>query len=88
MRFAARTESIVSGGLPLIQVMDANSGGVIAQSEDFPQATNGWRDYFVEFQTGELISAIQIRLQRQVCSGPLCPIFGRLWLDNFSLQKS
>jgi hypothetical protein len=87
LRFSVRTESIVSGGLPVIQVVGANAGRVLAQSEDFPQATNGWRDYLIDFNSGEPITAIQIRLQRQACSGPLCPIFGRLWLDNFSLQS-
>ena len=88
MRFAARTEGIVSGGLPLIAVVDANTGGVVEGSEDFPQATNGWRDYLIDFSTGESTTAIEIRLQRKACSKPPCPIFGRLWLDSFSLQRS
>ena len=88
IRFAARTERIVSGGLPLVQVLDANGGGILTQSDGFPQATSGWRDYLIDFKTGESTTAIQIRLQRKGCSKPPCPIFGRLWLDGFSLQKS
>jgi hypothetical protein len=86
LRFAARTLEIVSGGLPSVVVVDASSGQVLGQSGALPQTSGGWRDYQIDFTT-ENTEAIQIRLQRGACGAP-CPIFGRLWLDNFSLQKS
>jgi tetratricopeptide (TPR) repeat protein len=87
LRFAARTLEIVSGGLPGIVVVDAGSGQVLGQSGPLPQTSAGWHDYRFDFTTTENTEAIQIRLQRGACGGS-CPIFGRLWLDRFELQKS
>ncbi|MBC8030508.1 MAG: hypothetical protein H7Z16_10395 [Pyrinomonadaceae bacterium] len=86
LRFAARTQEIVSGGLPGVVVADAGTGQVLGQSGALPQTSGGWRDYQTDFTTADSTEAIQIKLQRGACGAP-CPIFGRLWLDNFSLQK-
>ncbi len=87
LRFAARSEGLVSGGLPLLAVIDAEADKILKQSEQFPKATEGWREYTIDFDSGPSASAIQITLRRQPCDKSPCPIFGRLWLDNFSLQK-
>ena len=87
LRFAARTEEIVSGGPPRLIIIDANNGRVIAQSEEFPKQTAGWQYFTVDFNSADSTAAIQIALQRQQCSTSPCPIFGRLWLDAFALQK-
>jgi hypothetical protein len=87
LRFAVRMEGIVSGGLPRVTVIDGSNNYVLGQSDELPPATNGWRDYVIDFNSGESATAVQISLQRQLCSSPTCPIFGRLWLDNVWLQK-
>jgi tetratricopeptide (TPR) repeat protein len=85
LHFAARTEAIVSGGLPRVMVLDAVNGQTLGQSEVFPLTSNGWRDYTIDFTVPEKTPTIQIVLQRERCSRSPCPIFGRLWLDNFWL---
>ncbi|HWN09157.1 MAG TPA: hypothetical protein VNO50_07825 [Pyrinomonadaceae bacterium] len=85
LRFAARTSEILSGTLPSIVVMDEGAGQSLGQSDPLPQTTDTWRDYQLEFITSDNTEAIRISLQRKPCSAP-CPIFGRLWLDSFSLQ--
>lgn len=89
LTFSARTEEIVTGGAPLISISDAHSSNerVIAESNQLPKDSNGWQDYAVDFISGDSTDAVFIRLQRQKCSSRPCPIFGRLWLDNFSLHK-
>jgi hypothetical protein len=87
LRFAARTEGIVSGGLPEVAVLDANSNKVLGQSAELPQATNGWRNYVFDFETAESSTAVQVSLQRLSCTSSHCPIFGSLWLDEVWLQK-
>ena len=87
LRFAVRSEGIVSGGLPLVVVKNADAGTVLGQSGQFPKSTDGWNEYAIDFNSGQGASAIQIALQRQTCDRSPCPIFGRMWLDNFSLQK-
>ncbi len=86
LRFAGRTSDVLSGSLPVVVVMDESTGQQLWQSDSLPQTTNGWRDYQTEFTTLDATEAIQIRLQRRLCSGP-CPIFGRLWLDSFWLEN-
>jgi len=86
LRFAARSENIVSGGLPIVVVIDADSRNGLGKSEQFPRTTDGWREYAIDFNTGPSTTAIQIALQREGCSSP-CPIFGRIWLDGFVLRK-
>jgi len=87
LRFVARTEEIVSGGPPQLTIIDANDNKVIAQSPEFPKQTAGWQSFTVDFNSTDTTQAIQITLQRQQCSTSPCPIFGRVWLDAFSLQK-
>lgn len=89
LRFFARSEQLVTGGLPLIVVADNSGKDVreIAQSNAIVQETNDWREYSMEFATGSDMSAVTITLRRQTCANGPCPIFGRLWLDDFSLRK-
>lgn len=86
LRFAVSSEGIVSGGLPQVVVTDVLANKMLGQSDKFP-TTDGWREYTINFDSGQSASAVQIALQRQTCNKSPCPIFGRLWLDNFSLQK-
>lgn len=87
VHFAARTESIVSGGLPRVAVMDASDNQVLGPPVGLPQQTSNWLDYTIDFTPTATTTAIIISCQRDSCSKSPCPIFGRLWLDSFSLQK-
>lgn len=89
LRFSARTQDVITGGLPLVIVTDASSDRElqIAQSDPLPKNTNGWQDYAVEFSTGTGTTGVQISLGRQACAEQPCPIFGNVWLDDFLLQK-
>lgn len=87
LNFAARAEGIISGGRPLVIVADANNNALISQTSPFPEQLSAWQDYEIDFKSGETTNTIQIILRREPCSKSPCPIFGHLWLDNFSLQK-
>lgn len=89
LSFAVRTQEIVSGGLPLVVVTDKNSpdNHLLAQSKALPKGNSDWQDYSLDFATGVETHAVLIVLQRESCSTDPCPIFGRLWLDSFALQK-
>lgn len=86
LHFAARAEGIVTGGRPLVIVADANNNNLISQTSPFQQLSE-WQDYEIDFNSGETTNAIQLILRREPCSKSPCPIFGHLWLDNFSLRK-
>jgi hypothetical protein len=89
LRFAASMREIVTGGVPFISVLDANSQILLAET-DLAMRNNSpgkWQDYSVDFATMETTNTIILSLQRRNCSALPCPIFGRLWLDSFSLNR-
>jgi hypothetical protein len=89
LSFKALGKGLVSGGLPIIVVIDASSSEykVIGETTAMTEAGREWNEYKVEFKTGEKTEAILMSLQRKQCAAAPCPIFGRLWLDSFSLGK-
>jgi hypothetical protein len=87
LSFALRTEKLVSGGLPNVSIVDATDNKLLGQTGALPQTTNGWQDTTVNFTTGAATTAIRISLGRQPCPAPQCPIFGKLWLDDFRISR-
>ena len=88
LNFAGRTANVVSGGLPLVSVGAAGGEArELAQSKTLPPGTSDWLDYAVEFTVPETVEAVVIALRRQPCSAAPCPIFGSIWLDDFTLIK-
>jgi len=86
LSFAARTNDLVTGGPPLISVTDLADSRELAHSASFDRTTP-WKDYTLEFTTGKESEAVLVAVRRQNCSNSPCPVFGSLWLDDFSLQK-
>jgi tetratricopeptide (TPR) repeat protein len=88
LRFAARSEQLVSGGPPILTVTEGvDEARRLAESAPLPLDTSGWQVYALDFAAGNDTRAVSVALRRQGCSGGPCPIFGRLWLDDFSLLK-
>lgn len=89
LSFFVRAENVVTGGLPFITVTDASGeqGRTLSQSKPFPQGSSEWQLYEIEFDTPAATKAVLITLQRQSCPANPCPMFGRVWLDDFALQK-
>lgn len=86
--FAARTEGLVSGGPPAVFVLDAGAGErVLAQSEPPPRDTGGWKTYEIEFTATGAAGAVNVVVRRLACAAAPCPVFGRVWLDDFALKK-
>ena len=86
LQFSTRSENLVSAGLPIVVVIDANTGMVLGKSVQFARTASQWQDYTVDFTSGSSTTTIQVGLQREGCTSP-CPIFGRAWLDAFWLRK-
>jgi hypothetical protein len=87
LRLSMRTENLVSGGLPRVAVLDAVTRVALTQSSEVDRTSHGWREFVLQFKTGPQIETIQIVVQRQGCATQPCPIFGQLWLDQFSLRR-
>lgn len=87
LSFAGRTESLVSGGLPVMVVTDADDGRVLAQSEAMSVASGNWQNYSVVFSTGTNTRAAIVSLKRKACSSSPCPVFGHVWIDSIVCQR-
>jgi tetratricopeptide (TPR) repeat protein len=86
--FAARTENLVSGGLPVVVVKDAEDDRrAIAQSASLSPGTNDWKEFSIAFKTAATTQVITVNIQRQSCSSNPCPIVGRANFDSFSMRR-
>lgn len=85
------TEKLETGSAPMIQLVDATDGAVLASSPQAPSGTNPWTRLSLPFKTGSKTEAMTIRIVRQPCSEEkedlICPIFGSIWYDDFSLKR-
>ena len=87
LEFVARADNLISGGPPMVVILDANTDErrILGQSKPIT-AQSEWLSYRVEFATDQNTSAVVLALQRTLCTQNPCPIFGRLWLTQFSLK--
>lgn len=87
LNFSARTQEIVTGGLPLVVVSDSSgSRKRLAESPALAQESTDWQVVSFDFQTDPETEAITLSIQRKNCTTSPCPIFGSLWLDSFSIE--
>jgi len=88
LSFAVKTKDLVTGGPPLIVAYDATNNQLLGKSDNFPTATTPWTTLNFDFTTLPTSQAAVIRLQRNNCDSSPCPIFGTLWLDEFSIEQT
>ena len=88
VKFGVRTENIVTGGLPLISINDARvKTKVLGQSTPMGFEGTTWQLMSFDFKTDQGMEAVELRLHRKPCISVPCPIFGSLWLDNFTIEE-
>ncbi|MGH9935303.1 MAG: carbohydrate binding domain-containing protein, partial [Blastocatellia bacterium] len=87
LSFWARAEELVTGGPPTVTVSDPGGERLFGQSAPLSQATSGWSQYSVEFETTAETRTALIAVRRQGCGAAPCPIFGRAWFDDFTLNS-
>lgn len=87
LTFAARTKNLVTGGPPVVEVFAASkAGAALASTPALPNATDGWRDFALEF-VAPAGGAVRVALRREPCASSPCPAFGSVWLDAFELRR-
>lgn len=95
LSFSARTQDLITGGLPFIRITDAGraaeareAAAVLAETPTLPPGTSdGWQELTAEFTTPNEASAVKISVVRRNCAEVSCPAFGHVWLDGFSLVR-
>jgi O-antigen ligase len=87
LSFDFRTEKIVTGGVPSVQlILKKHDADFVYKEIKIPLNQTDWKNSTTTIKTDAQTEAVEIRLTRQSCQQSNCPIFGRLWLDNFVLN--
>jgi hypothetical protein len=74
----------------MVQVFDATDGALLASSPQAPSGSNPWSRLNLSFKTAGKTEAITLRIVRVACADEealICPIFGSIWYDDFSLKR-
>jgi hypothetical protein len=90
LSFHFRTEDLKSATPPYTQVLDASAETptVLAATPPVPQGTNEWQQVSLEFAAGPRTEAVVVTMTRPGCADGVCPIFGKIWYDDFDLQRT
>ena len=84
-----RTDKLETGSAPQVQIIDPINGSVLASSPMAPGGTNDWNRINFSFKTGEQTQGVVLKIVRVSCTNdetPICPIYGSVWYDDFSLK--
>jgi tetratricopeptide (TPR) repeat protein len=84
------TDKLETGAAPQIQIVDANTGEALGTSAMAPSGSNDWQPIGFNFKTSDKTQAVMLKVVRYTCSNedtPICPIFGSVWYDDFTLKR-
>jgi tetratricopeptide (TPR) repeat protein len=89
LSFFWKTEGLRSAAAPVAFVADlASPDAPLAASPPAPNETNDWQQVSFEFATGPKTEAVVLRLVRAGCPQEVCPIYGKIWYDDFHLERA
>ena len=89
LTYFVRTDDLRSAATLVAMAADASSPDTaLASSAPVPTGTNDWQQVSVEFTTGPKTEAIAVRIIRVGCPEESCPIYGKIWYDDFDLQRA
>ena len=90
LTYRARTENLQSISTLVCQVTDLTPPAAeraLAISAPVPSETSDWQTIQLEFATGANTEGVIVRIARAPCLDAACPIFGRVWFDDFNLEQ-
>jgi hypothetical protein len=85
-----RTEDLKGAATLAVEVVDAaQPDRVVVASPPLKVGTTAdWQAVALDFTTGAQAQALTLRVVSLPCPAATCPIFGKVWYDNFNLQRS
>jgi Tfp pilus assembly protein PilF len=90
LTYRARTENLQTVSTIVCLVVDPAASATapaLAVSAPVPSQTTDWQTIQIEFTTGANTEGVIIRFARAACPEATCPIFGRVWFDDFNLEQ-
>lgn len=89
LTFFVRTDELRSTATLAATVSEPAAPEVpLASSAHAPQGTNDWQQVSFEFTAGPKTEAVFVRLTRVACAEGVCPIYGKIWYDDFNLERA
>lgn len=85
--FYARTAGLKTTATARWDVEDAADGKILAASPVVSTGDTDWQKLTVDFAVAPKTEAVNIRLARAACTLSPCALVGRIWFDDFTLQK-
>lgn len=67
------------------EIADEADGKILATTSAVSNAAD-WTPLKTEFTTAANTEAVTVRLARENCKSIICPITGKIWFDNFSIN--
>ena len=69
------------------EIVDAADGAVLGKTEAAAATQNEWTQLNAEFTAPAQTQAVIARLARDDCRAAICPVSGRIWFDDITLDK-
>jgi hypothetical protein len=89
LTYFIKTDELKSAATLLTLVADAVSPETaLASGTPAPSGTNEWQQVSFEFATGPKTEAVVVRIVRAGCPEESCPIYGKIWYDDFNLERA
>jgi hypothetical protein len=71
----------------VVLITDANDGTLLATSAPAPNGNSDWQRIGLMFKSGAKSEGVNVGIGLASCGdGPVCPIFGTVWYDDFTLK--
>lgn len=88
LEYYVRTEDLKGAATLAVEIVDAaQPERVLANSPPLKGGTTDWQAVALDFTTGAQAQALTLRVVSLPCPAATCPIFGKIWYDNFNLQR-
>jgi hypothetical protein len=89
LEYYVRTEDLKGAATLAVEIVDAaQPDRVLAASPPLKIGTTAdWQAVALDFTTGAQAQAVTLRVVSLPCDAATCPIFGKVWYDNFNLQR-
>ena len=82
-----KTEKWQSGAPVYWEIIDAGDKRSAAKTSVVPTGDNDWQKLSVDFKTSETTEAVTFQLTKAACLSSSCLTTGKIWFDDFTLQK-
>ena len=88
LEFYRKSQKLESGSTPSVRVSNAADSAQLALSDGAANGDSDWQRVSLTFRTPAKCEAVILTIERAKClDTDICPIFGTVWYDDFSLKR-